>query len=394
MKKTFIFLSMFLVPYVSASAYHDEVHETRPIAQLETSASTLIAESASPATKQTFEKNLNILQKIHEPDAMAHHLGHGVNVLKGQILARQCLNNVNYYRTPHVSKSIKAQVIQSSEETTDFYKTTLDMNLEGGFNEFHASAALAYEMTQEISSLRETSAVAIAMRQTLYDLNIDGWPTLDAHAAQWLLAGTEASKINFRRYCGDALVNHMTLGKELNAMIFIESSSHTREEREKFALDMKASLMGEGSGSLSSTLESLHKKFNKEYHFSISFYATGDNGLYSNINLENFREKMEQFETLKAGDGGLLSFHTERYENPTLLPDKETFLDERPSALKLNQWAQFMSREVAPRCEDPTGLGIDPLLCMDLRQTYAGIKDALLPCQHLARLCRSNRYKL
>ncbi|EDP58699.1 hypothetical protein [Vibrio sp. AND4] len=275
-------------------------------------------------------------------------VNYGFNILSQEPTNYNCLMEGGTGDVPNLSKIVDGKVVNSTSEINEFF----EMNTPAGegFGKFSAFASNKRKVSQNFHELSNATTVAFTIKHQTKEKITQARPELNSRAQRLLLAGSQASKINFRNLCGDAVISSAIYGKEIAVLIQVKSKTDDLKKSKEVAKEISASYGGLVSGSASQSTIDKYRLYQNDYNFQIKAYIVGDDSVISDFNLLNFKEKLVQFEKNDSQELAPIRYETSEYLNPTNNTYWQTFLDYRPIGQKMKKWDHFMEFEYAPRC--------------------------------------------
>lgn len=277
-------------------------------------------------------------------------VNYGFNVLSQEPTNYNCLSGDGARVIPNFSKVVDGKVVTSTEEINEFFEMNTSAGANGGLGKFSASGSYKKKITREFRELKKATTVAFSIRNQTQEKITNIWPELSPRASKLLKAGSNASKINFRNLCGDAVISSAIYGKEIAVLIQVESKTSEVNKSKEVAKDISASYGGLVGGSASKSTIEKYRRYQDDYNFKIKAYIVGDETVISDSNLLNFKNKLVEFESNDSKVLSPIRFETSEYLNPTDKLYWDTFLDYREFGRKVDKWESFMDFEYAPRC--------------------------------------------
>lgn len=277
-------------------------------------------------------------------------VNYGFNILSQEPTNYNCLSENRTIEVPNFSKIVDGKVVINTTEINEFFEMNTSAGASGGFGKFSASASYKRKITRDFRELSNATTVAFTIKNQTKEKITEAWPELSPRAQRLLQAGSQASKINFRNLCGDAVISSAIYGKEIAVLIQVESKTNELKKSKEVAKEIAASYGGLVGGSASQSTIEKYRRYQNDYNFKIRAYIVGDETVISDSNLLNFKEKLVRFEESDSQVLSPIRYETSEYLNPTNKSYWQTFLDYRPIGQKMKKWDHFMDFEYAPRC--------------------------------------------
>lgn len=277
-------------------------------------------------------------------------VNYGFNILSQEPTNYNCLSQSGTVEVPNFSKVVDGKVVINTTEINEFFEMNTSAGASGGLGKFSASASYKRKITRDFRELSNATTVAFTIKNQTKEKITEAWPELSSRAQRLLQAGSQASKINFRNLCGDAVISSAIYGKEIAVLIQVESKTNELKKSKEVAKEIAASYGGLVGGSASQSTIEKYRRYQNDYNFKIKAYVVGDNTVISDSNLLNFKDKLVRFEESDSQVLSPIRYETSEYLNPTNKSYWQTFLDYRPIGQKMKKWDHFMDFEYAPRC--------------------------------------------
>jgi len=277
-------------------------------------------------------------------------VNYGFNILSQEPTNYNCLSENGTIEVPNYSKVVDGKVVINTTEINEFFEMNTSASASGGFGKFSASASYKKKITRDFRELSNATTVAFTIKNQTKEKITEAWPELSSRAQRLLLAGSQASKINFRNLCGDAVISSAIYGKEIAVLIQVESKTNELKKSKEVAKEISASYGSFVSGSANQSTINKYRRYQNDYNFKIKAYVVGDDTVISDSNLLNFKDKLVRFEENDSQVLSPIRYETSEYLNPTNNAYWQTFLDYRPIGQKMKKWDHFMDFEYALRC--------------------------------------------